>query len=79
LWPLVDAQTALREFAGLDGPVLVCGSLYLLAEILRLRPGLLEGRENQKQHKIYEYILCCGRLRPGLPEGEGEPEMKQTR
>jgi len=41
--PVADAAEALREFAGLDGPVLVCGSLYLLAEVFRLRPELLEG------------------------------------
>jgi dihydrofolate synthase / folylpolyglutamate synthase len=45
--PAVDAQAALAETRDETAPVLVCGSLYLLGEIFRLRPELLESREWQ--------------------------------
>jgi dihydrofolate synthase / folylpolyglutamate synthase len=43
--PVGDAQAALAETRHESAPVLVCGSLYLLGEIYRLRPELLESRE----------------------------------
>ncbi len=40
--PAADVHAALRELAGGAGPVLVCGSLYLLGEFYTTHPGLLE-------------------------------------
>ena len=39
--PVADMDEALRRIAGLEGTVLICGSLYLLAEAFRLHPEWL--------------------------------------
>lgn len=40
--PVADMAEALRRVAGLEGTVLICGSLYLLAEAFRLHPKWLD-------------------------------------
>ncbi|MBI4805575.1 MAG: bifunctional folylpolyglutamate synthase/dihydrofolate synthase [Desulfovibrio sp.] len=42
--PVRDMAEALRMVKGSDGVVLVCGSLYLLAEVYKLRPQWLKRR-----------------------------------
>jgi len=42
--PVRDMAEALRMVKGSDGAVLVCGSLYLLAEVYKLRPQWLKRR-----------------------------------
>jgi dihydrofolate synthase/folylpolyglutamate synthase len=45
--PVTNVTAALEKIRGLgesDGPVLVCGSLYLLAEVYKLRPDWLLGQ-----------------------------------
>jgi len=39
--PVANVAAALEKIHGSDGPVLVCGSLYLLAEVYKLRPDWL--------------------------------------
>ena len=41
--PVSNAAAALQKIRGSEGPVLICGSLYLLAEVYALRPGWLAG------------------------------------
>ncbi|WP_243438914.1 bifunctional folylpolyglutamate synthase/dihydrofolate synthase [Fundidesulfovibrio soli] len=40
--PVADAGEALERVRGLEGTVLVCGSLYLLADVYKVRPAWLE-------------------------------------
>ncbi|MEG6550338.1 bifunctional folylpolyglutamate synthase/ dihydrofolate synthase, partial [Desulfocurvibacter africanus] len=41
-WPFPDPEAALADLATFDGPVLACGSLYLLAALYTKRPECLE-------------------------------------
>jgi dihydrofolate synthase/folylpolyglutamate synthase len=43
--PVADVHAALAALSGSAGPVLVCGSLYLLGEFYMTHPGLLERPE----------------------------------
>jgi dihydrofolate synthase/folylpolyglutamate synthase len=48
--PVADVNAALLELASGAGPVLVCGSLYLLGEFYTTHPGLLERPERIREH-----------------------------
>ncbi len=44
--PVANVAGALAKLAGADGPVLLCGSMYLLADFFRLYPEALAGSPN---------------------------------